>query len=225
MKRWALVVVALYLLILAGLTAPVSLLAFAPKVGMRDVVEAYASWLYWLCLGVMVLAQAALLVVPVRVASRRPVTRRSLLWPVVAAGLMMGVLAIAALYALGEFALGEHALDGWFCWAAIMAGVVIWGACAVLFSRSSRPGAPADLVTRQCRLLLRGSILELLIAVPTHIVVRSRDYCCAGVMTFLGLTLGISVMLFSFGPAVFFLYAERWRRLQPPVTSEAEQPA
>jgi hypothetical protein len=34
-------------------------------------------------------------------------------------------------------------------------------------------------------------------------------------MTFVGLTLGISVMLLSFGPAVFFLYAERWRRLHP----------
>ena len=53
------------------------------------------------------------------------------------------------------------------------------------------------------------------IAVPTHIVARSRDYCCAGFMTFFGLTMGISVMLFAFGPAVFFLYIDRWRRLHP----------
>jgi hypothetical protein len=32
MKRWALVVVALYLLILLVLTVPVSLLAFAPQI-------------------------------------------------------------------------------------------------------------------------------------------------------------------------------------------------
>ena len=52
-------------------------------------------------------------------------------------------------------------------------------------------------------------------------------YLCfpgAGVMTFIGLTLGISVMLFSFVPAVFFLYAERWRRLHPEAASELEQP-
>jgi hypothetical protein len=91
----------------------------------------------------------------------------------------------------------------------------------VLFYRSSRGANPPDVISRQCRLLLRGSILELLIAVPTHIVARSRDYCCAGAMTFVGLTLGISVMLFSYGPAVFFLYAERWRRLHPEPAGES----
>jgi hypothetical protein len=55
----------------------------------------------------------------------------------------------------------------------------------------------------------------LLIAVPTHIVARCRDYCCAGFMTFLGLTMGVSVMLFAFGPALLFLFAERWKRLHP----------
>jgi len=34
-------------------------------------------------------------------------------------------------------------------------------------------------------------------------------------MTFIGLTMGVSVMLFSFGPAVFFLYADRWKKLHP----------
>ncbi len=43
------------------------------------------------------------------------------------------------------------------------------------------------------------------------------------VMTFIGLSLGISVMLFSFGPAVFFLYVDRWRRLHPGPAGEMEQ--
>ena len=82
MKRWAWVVVALYALILVVLTVPVALLAFAPQASVKDVDEAYRDWPYWLWLGVMVLGQTALLVVPVRVASRRPVTQRSLLWPI-----------------------------------------------------------------------------------------------------------------------------------------------
>ena len=73
--------------------------------------------------------------------------------------------------------------------------------------------------------MLRGSILELLIAVPTHIAARNRDYCCAGFMTFVGLTFGISVMLFSYGPAVFFLYVERWRRLHPEPPGDLEESA
>jgi hypothetical protein len=225
MKQWALVVVALYLLILLVLTVPVTLLAFVPQANVKDVLPAYLHLAYWLWLGVMVVGQATLLVVPVQVASRRPVARRSLLWPVVTTGLMMGGLATGALYSLREFAVRDKTFDGWFWWAAIVSGVVVWCVWVVLFYRSSRTTEPADVVSRQCRLMLKGSILELLIAVPTHIIARSRDYCCAGAMTFIGLTLGISVMLFSFGPAVFFLYAERWRRLYPESASAPEEPA
>ena len=221
MKRWALVVVALYLLILVVLTVPVILLAFAPKASAPEAAESYLCFPYWLWVSVMVLGQAALLVVPVRVASRRPVTRRALLLPVVTTGLMMGGLAAGAMYSLLEFALRDKALEGWFWWAGIGAGLVIWCVWAVLFYRASRDANPSDVISRQCRLMLRGSILELLVAVPTHIAARSRDYCCAGFMTFVGLTLGISVMLFSFGPAAFFLYAERWRRLHPEPMGES----
>ena len=214
MKRWALVVIGLYVLILAVLTLPVGLLAFVPQAGAKVVAEAYLQLPFWLWLGVMGLAQAALLVVPVRVASRRPVTQRALLWPVLAAGLMMGGLAMGAVYSVTEFILRLEG-DDWMWWVAPAVGVVLWIIWAVVFYRAGRNTAPLDVVSRQCRLLLQGSILGLLIAVPTHIVTRCRDYCCAGAMTFIGLALGVSVMLFSFGPAVFFLYADRWRRLHP----------
>src|ERR1017187_11028725 len=194
MKRWALVVVVLYLLILVVLTGPVTLLAFAPKNNAKEVAEVYLDFPYGLWVGVMVLGQAALLVVPVRIASRRPVTRRSLLLPIVTAGLMMGGLAMGAMYSLYESALRDNAVGSWLSWAVIGSGVVIWCVWSILFYRSSRGVEPSDLISRQCRLMFRGSILELLIAVPTHIVARSRDYCCAGIMTFIGITLGISVM-------------------------------
>jgi hypothetical protein len=203
----------------------VALLAFVPQASAKDLAEVYRYLPYWLWLGVMVIGQAALLVVPVRVTNRRPVTRRSLLWPIVTAGLMTGGLAVGAMYCLYEFAMRDKALDGWFWWAGLGAGMVVWCVWSVLFYRASRGAAPSDVVSRQCRLLLRGSILELLVAVPTHIVARSRNYCCAGVMTFIGLTLGISVMLFSYGPAVFFLYVGRWRRLHPEPAGKQEQSA
>ena len=62
-----------------------------------------------------------------------------------------------------------------------------------------------------CRRGAEFATRKLWSACRLHIVARIRDYCFAGTMTFIGLALGISVMLFSFGPAVFFLYAERWR--------------
>jgi len=223
MKWWALVVVALYFLILAVLPVPLMLLAFAPQVSLKDAASGGVSWSWLAWPGVMALAQAALLVVPVQVASRRPVARRSLLWPVVTAGLMMTGLAAGAFLCLFEFARQDRGAPEWFWRATLASAVVFWLVWAVVFYRFSRAAAPVDVVSRQCQLMFRGSILELLIAVPTHIVARNRDYCCAGFMTFVGLALGISVMLFSFGPAVFFLYAERWRRLRPQRASELEQ--
>ena len=54
----------------------------------------------------------------------------------------------------------------------------------------------------------------LLIAVPSHILVRQRNDCCAPFATFWAITVGFSVMLLSFGPGVFFLFAKRIRSLK-----------
>jgi hypothetical protein len=69
---------------------------------------------------------------------------------------------------------------------------------------------------------LRGSILELLVAVPSHIVVRHRNDCCAPIGTFWGIVTGISIMLLSFGPGVFFLFVERCQRLHPQTAQPAQ---
>lgn len=206
-------------MILVALTVPVTAVAFVSTkadngVKVSEIVQVYLTWQYWAWIGVMVLAEAALLRVPVAAASRRPIAKRPLWLTVGAAGLMMGALAVGAIYSVYEFIFREKGPSEALGWAAVGVGVVIWGGWAVLFFRASRKGEPTDAVSRQCRMLLKGSILELLIAVPTHIVARSRDYCCAGFMTFFGLTMGISVMLFAFGPAVFFLYADRWNKVK-----------
>jgi hypothetical protein len=230
MKYWALLVATLYVLILAALTIPVVAAAFAPNFDWADVTWPTANdfsklWPYWLWLLVMGLSQFALLAVPVRLAERRPVTRGPLLPTVLAAGLMAGGLATGAALAISEFIRRGDAADGWGGWGAILLGVLTWAAWSVVFVRMGRQTPPADVVTRLCRLLFKGSVLELLIAVPTHIVARYRNYCCAGFLTFIGLAMGISVMLFSFGPAVFFLFAERWKRLHPPASDEEMESA
>jgi hypothetical protein len=219
MQRWAVIVAILYSLMLGVLSAPFAMLAFVPEVSFKNAVEIYGEWQWWLWLVVMGLAQAALLAAPVRVANRRPMTRRPLALTILASGLMMGGLVTGAVYSLCEFALANNAIekpDGFMTnWMALGLGVAEWCVWALIFFRLSRTTEPHDLVSRQCQWLLKGSILELLIAVPTHIVARCRDYCCAGLLTFVGLTLGMSVMLFSFGPGVFFLFVARWRRLRP----------
>jgi hypothetical protein len=51
--------------------------------------------------------------------------------------------------------------------------------------------------------LLKGSVLELLIVVPCHVIVRRRHDCSAPIAT------GLAIMLLSFGPSVLFLYKKR----------------
>jgi hypothetical protein len=229
MKRWALLISVLYISMLGILSMPIVLAALYPLKGFKDAAEfwkgvretadMYGYWQWWLFLAVMGLAQAALLAVPVRLVSRRPMTRCPLALTVLTGSLMMGALVTGAIYSLAEFAFAENAGDQQHGvltnWIALAMGVAAWCGWGLIFFRLSRTTEPQGFVSRLCKSLLKGSILELLIAVPTHIVARCRDYCCAGFMTFVGLTLGISVMLFSFGPGVFFLFVARWRRLHP----------
>jgi hypothetical protein len=90
-----------------------------------------------------------------------------------------------------------------------------WVVWALVFFRFLKSDNPDALLARLTRWLLRGSILELLVAVPSHIIVRRRNDCCAPGGTFWGITMGISVMLLCFGPGVFFLFAKRCQRLRP----------
>ncbi len=91
---------------------------------------------------------------------------------------------------------------------------IFWLPWTLVFLHFAKTNDSASLLKRMTRWLLRGSILEFLVALPSHIIVRRRDDCCAPMATFWGITMGISVMLLCFGPGVFFLFVERFGRLR-----------
>lgn len=218
MKRWALLVAVLYFVALTALTVPVLIAAFYPSIVPKKAPEVYAEWLYWAWLAVMILGQVTMLLVPVAVSRERPLPRRAVIWPVLASGLMVGLLALGAAASILEFITRDKALDFALdgkLWRGILIVLVVWAVWTIVFYRVNRGVAAMDVVTQQCRYLLKGSILELLVAVPTHVVARWRDYCCAGALTFVGIVFGLSVMLLSFGPGVFFLFVRRWKQLHP----------
>lgn len=214
MKQWAWMVAVLYVAVLFALTVPAILVAFVPE-KFGEAISALAYLPYWLWLGIMFISQFALLAVPVRVASLRPVAQGPVWRTILAGGLMAGFLVAGGFLSIYEFIVRDKAIGNGCFWTAAALAILAWSAWAIVFFRISRRTDPADMVSRQCRCLLKGSVLELLIAVPTHIVARYRDYCCAGCLTFIGLTMGMSVMLFAYGPAVFFLFVARWKRLHP----------
>lgn len=212
MRRWALVTIALYGAILAVLVAPVTLAAFQSKsmVGL-----ALSFWPVWAFLGMMVLAQIALLVVPVRMANDRSVSHLSLLWTLAAAFLMLLVLLAGMVFVASE-TLGHWDADSTTYGIVLCTIGAIWLLWALVFGFYTGGREPRTMMSRLARFLIAGSVLELLVAIPAHVYARSKDSCCGGFQTVWGLAAGIAVMIFAFGPAVFTLFARRLGSIRPP---------
>ncbi len=261
MKRWAIITVTLYALLLLLITAPAMVLgwmrwATSPEgkgslvfgADLRQALDVMQHWGYWLWLAVFVSAQALLLVVPVQVAERRPVGRRHLLIPVIIGSFLLGTMFVSGVFAIVAAFFGDH-LDQLLeppvratqeiiqlipglastlaRWGVMpdepqliilqLLGLValFWLVWGLIFHHFAKADEPETLVQRTTRWLIRGSILELLVAVPSHIVIRQREDCCAPMFSFWGIVTGISVMLMSFGPGVMFLFAKRIRQKRP----------
>jgi hypothetical protein len=238
MKRWAVLTVLLYALALLLLTVPVLLIAFGGwarnghGITLPDALKTYLNWGYWLWLAMLVAGQALLLLLPINLAERRLPARRPLKVPVIVTGFFLANLLFAGLLAVFCAAFKEEGFgifgfltpfkanevspsDLQTVVGMIITLLVFWFIWAAIFRQFAQSDDPDALLKRSTRWLLRGSILELLVAVPTHIVVRRREDCCAPAGTFWGIATGISVMLLCFGPGVFFLFVERFGRLKP----------
>ena len=203
---WIYPIVGLYVLIVGGLSLVPFVLPLLDGEGVYAPLAATAT--------VLVLCELALLFVPVRVASRRPITRRALWIPLLGSGLLAGLLGFGGSLAVLEF-LDSNWPDSWMLLVLIFGtSGVIWLAWTVVFWVLSREYGPESVAPKLHRWLLAGSVLELLVAVPTHVVVRRRGDCCAGIGTGAGICAGIIVMLLAFGPSVAFLYYRRWKQIR-----------
>ena len=201
--KWVWVVITIYLL----LVAVVVLLPMWTKLSSPDDSDLLIGATITAC-GITV-SGIGLVFTRVRIARRRPLTRASLWIPLLASGLLIGGLVVGAALALIEcLKVDEHWL-----WGAWIGGGVVWIAWAGLLWPTTRNTDPTSLAMRLHRYVLAGSVAELLVAVPCHVIVRRRDECCAGILTGTGICIGCVVMLISFGPGVAFLYYKRWKQI------------
>jgi len=221
MRTWAWIVILLYAAILSGVALALAALAVEDVPG-QAIGVIVVSWV-----AVMAACQAGLLLVPVRVHTRRPVTKRHLFWPAAVAILSCIAMAVGMFLAAWETIAHSHLEGGRSEQILFYAGLgigTIWIVWAFLFGFYTGGRQPATFMSRTAKFLVAGSILELLVAVPTHVIARARDYCCAGWLTVWGLGLGASVMLFAFGPGALALFVRRYQAVKKPAAGSDNEP-
>lgn len=205
MKRWALLTVGLY-------AALILLMSTLVTYWLQPGADASEWWSFNAAfLTVLVLAQLVLLLVPVDLSRERPVPRRKILASAIVGGLLMGLLVGLFLFGVGIMIWKEEEVYsfGWLWLVLTGASWLVWG---VWFYKSCRAGDPNVQISTISRWLLSGSILEMIVAIPSHIISRNRNDCCAPFATLVGIMMGLSVAVMSFGPGVFFLFAKRIRQ-------------
>jgi hypothetical protein len=212
MRNWGLVITVFYALVVVLLLVPVAVyfgVGFDASgwtgfnVHLR---EAYTTWFTWLIVAVPVIGEGLLLFLRVDTSQKRLKPRTHILVSSVTSAFFLGLLTFAGVLGIGVALRGDKFLpEG----TGIVAGSigVAWVLWAIIFYRIHHDNV--DVVSRALTWLLRGSVLELLIAVPAHVIVRRRQDCSAPVATSFGITTGIAVMLLAFGPSVLLLYKKR----------------
>ncbi len=173
-------------------------------------------------LGLMLLAQWAFLR-PVRRSMRLGAEAGRPRWHAVAAVAFVATLLCTALAAtllelpdwwgpiLGT---NKHPELGWTLWAGMAAVWLAWSGVFLVYFRNGDFLAKTETVVRA---LIRGSCLELLVAIPTHGLAYRRVtndcYCDRGSYT--GLVFGSAVLLWAFGPGLALLYWREKMRREP----------
>lgn len=154
----------------------------------------------------------------------KPIRRRRLMFPVIVAALMMAILAGAVSLALGEL-LRLDSVDwgAYVFWGIVFVNWVVWAAL-FYFHCQGRDRFPV--LKRLTLAVLGGSLVSLLVSVPSHIIVARRPGCLVGISTGVGITAGLCVMLWSFGPGIILLFLrDRFRRELQEHKKAEEKPA
>ena len=212
MKKWGLVVTLLYAVIVFALLAPAMLLlASSSTPSLSDFADFYGEWGLWIVAGIFILAQFGLLSLSVDTSQKRTRSRTPIVISAITTGLFLTVVTVVVVLSLLLVALGENRVTDMGSRARLLCLFGIpWAAWGILFYLLYRDST--DPVTRALSWLFRGSVLELLIAVPSHVIVRRRNDCCAPMVTGFGITSGIAIMLLSFGPSVLLLFKKRMEK-------------
>lgn len=214
MRKWGIIITLFYALIVVGLLMPVAALLAIDNGSFLREFQNSVRWVYgflgfWILFAVVLSGQAILLFLSVDTSFKRRKPRTHIAVTCIAASMLFALLTFAVIYSLDAAVKNATFVNRYlsgtpqnlgFCgilWA-------LWGILFYLYFRNS-----TNVTTRLVSWLLKGSVLELLIAVSCHVIVRRRNECSAPAVTSFGIVTGIAVMLLCFGPSVLLLYKKR----------------
>lgn len=168
-------------------------------------------------LGMMLLAQWMFLR-PLRRSAAAPSGKRRPRWMAVAsaafAAMMLCVAFVATVLEMPDaWKSTVNTMAGHRMWIAV---AVIWALWCVVFLIYFRGGDFLSRAEVLVRALIRGTLLELLVAIPTHAVVyRRSDECYCERGSYTGIVFGVAVLLWTFGPGLVLLYLREKARRTP----------
>ncbi len=131
-------------------------------------------------------------------------------------GFMVSILTLGVFFAVAMAYSGDKFnipifedidSEGWQLVIFLATIAVIWSIWGMLFYTYSKRAS--NVVDSAVNWLIKGSVLELLVAVPCHIIVRQREWCCAQYVSAYGIAAGIAIMLMAFGPSSLLLYKRK----------------
>lgn len=141
-----------------------------------------------------------------------PIRKRRLVIPVIIAAVMMTLLLAGITLALGELIFESPGTwFEYFFWVVI---IISWLAWSVIFfiwgTKTERYKTFRNFIST----ILAGSLLTLFISIPSHIIVSKRPGCLVGLSTAIGISSGIFVMLWAFGPGIILLFLLEKRKAE-----------
>ena len=224
-KRWPVITVLLYALWVTAVFTPVVLCVIfwishqdAPELDelADSIFTLYGEfWPFWIYCMILIVSQILLLIIPVKIVKQRLKRRRGLWLTAVGAGALFAIVVLGIIWSIVAAIFGDDSIEGIVPLLALIFLLFNWIVWSCIFRAFARNADPHSYIRRLMKWLLHGTILELLVAVPSHIIVRQKDICCADCVTATGIATGLAVMLLSFGPGIYFLYAERIESKKP----------
>jgi hypothetical protein len=214
MRKWGAVITLFYALILLGFIIPGAVLIIEHPSALSheffdDLKDVYSGWITWFVAAFLIAGEAILLFLTVDTSQKRLKPRSRIAVSYALTSALFALLIFAGLSALGVAVFHDPFFD--YAWNSLAQVIVtwaglwlLWGVIFYLYTRGT-----ALPTTRIVSWLLKGSVLELLIAIPCHVIVRRRDECCAPMVTSFGIATGTAIMLLCFGPSVLLLYKKR----------------